>query len=132
MRLFYRLVILNLAVMLPMDLSMLRHLAKKTPTLSTPAAILGIEFVLLIANFAITWTFARQGEIVPLVEGGWRRFHVWTAWVAGPLLAAIVPFVIAALIIKPTFGRIFWSFFNLYWATSALVTVRRSQESQVL
>jgi hypothetical protein len=31
MRLFYRLLILNLAVMLPPDLSMLRHIAKKTP-----------------------------------------------------------------------------------------------------
>ena len=123
MKLFYRLVLLNLVLTFPVVLSLLRDIANKTQTLSNQAILL-MEFGLCFLDFAITWKLVRQGRIA-------RRFNIWMAWVAGPFFAVIVAFAIAALIIKPTFGRFFWSFLYLYWATSAWVTVRRSQESQV-
>lgn len=102
MRWFYSLVILDLAATSPMDVSILRHPAGKIPALSTPA-ILIIGFALLVANFAITWMVAHQGGILPFLGGGSRRFNIWTAWIAGPLLAAIVPLATGVLIIRLTF-----------------------------
>jgi hypothetical protein len=97
MRSYYRVLLFNLAVTLPLTVAILLNRVK-----NTPAAVLLVEVALCVANFVITWQFVRQRGTSSLETRKWR-FVIWCAWTMGPLITAMLPTSVAMLIIRRDF-----------------------------
>jgi hypothetical protein len=128
MRLFYRLVILNVAVMLPFSVLALRHIVKKTPAVSIPA-MLAVEAALLVGNFAITREVARHGGIPSLQGRRWWSAR-WLDWIGAPVFCAIAPLVTIAIIEKRDFGSFSMGFIFSFLACSSWFRVFGSQKER--
>jgi hypothetical protein len=117
MRSYYRLLILNLAVVVPLTSAMLLRIVK-----INPAVYLVVCLALLVANYAIKQQVARQRGISSLEIG------LWASWAAGPLVTAMFPLLVAIFIIKRDLAGIM-SLPSILWiASSAWTTVRKSEQ----
>jgi hypothetical protein len=118
MRSYYRLLILNLAVVGSLSSFMLLRIVKKNTSV-----YLLVFLGLLVANYAITRKVARQrGTYTSSLEIG-----LWASWVIGPLVTAMVPLIVAISIIERDLGKIMSLSYVLWIASVAWSTVRKSE-----
>jgi hypothetical protein len=120
MRSYYRLLILNLAVMVPFTAAMLLQIFRKP-------ALLVIQLALLVANYVITRKVARQGEASSLEKSKWG-FGLWWAWTSGPSITGWLPLMLAFLIMKTDFQGIIDLTLMAYFAFSSWATVNKSEQ----
>jgi hypothetical protein len=125
MRLYFRLVVLDIVALSFLFVPRLRHISKSTPAASSPMLTI-VAFALMAANFVIVWRIARQGEIGWL--GGSRWWSVASAWVGGPLVVAVLPFSIAAAIMRHTFQSVMWVVFYSFVAFNSFAHVYRRND----
>jgi hypothetical protein len=118
MRSYYRLLILNLAVVGSLTSLMLLRIVKKNTSV-----YLVVFLGLLVANYAITRWIARQrGTSTSSFDIG-----LWASWVIGPLVTAMVPLIVAISIIERDLGKIMNLSYVLWIASVAWSTVRKSE-----
>jgi hypothetical protein len=95
MRPYYRLLVLNLSVMVPFSVAMSLHIFRR------PAFVV-VQLALLVANYVITRKVAHEGES-RFVESNRWGFGLWSAWIFGPLSTGWLPLWLAFLFVKPDF-----------------------------
>lgn len=118
MRSYYRLIILNLAVVGTLTSAILLRTVK-----INLAGYLVVCLGLLVANYSITQKIARQrGTGASSLEIG-----LWASWVVGPLVIANFPLMLAMYIIKRDLGGIMVLPSVLWIASSIWSTVRKSE-----
>lgn len=117
MRSYYRLLLLNLAVAVPL------FLATQFRIVKINFAVYGVVcLALLAANYATTWKIARQRGASSLEIG------LWASWTAGPLYTATIPLYVDMYICQRDIGGIIVMPSILWIAISAWTTVRKSEQ----
>ena len=129
MRLFYRLVISNVAAMLPFSVLALRHIFKKTPAVSAPVMLV-VEAALLVGNFAITRKVARHGGVPSLEGRRWWSYFLWQAWIGGPIFTAIIPLLIIDVFVKRDIGSVGFGIPVLFWTYISWSRIYGSQKER--
>jgi len=114
MRLFYRLVILNLAVISAIAVLRKHHWLMKFPVVPNPI-VLFAGVILLVANYAITSKVVRQGGIPSLESSRWWSAG-FAAWTGGPFFTAVLPWTIAGWVIKRDFVSFLWVTNYFFWS----------------
>jgi hypothetical protein len=122
---YYRLLLLNLAVTMPLTVAILRHTVK-----ATLAVVFVIAVALCVANYVITWKVARQGGTSSPEASKWG-FADWCAWTMGPLITATFPSSIVILIVRRDFAALIFVCLTIYSAISSFAKVRRSLPERV-
>jgi hypothetical protein len=123
MRSYYRLLILNLAVMVPLTVAILLHIFRKP-------ALLVVQLALLVANYVITRKVASQGEASELEKGKWG-FGLWWAWTSGPSITGWLPLMFALLVTKMNFQGILYLASMAYFAFSSWDTVYKWESMRI-
>jgi hypothetical protein len=123
MRTYYRLVILNLIVMVALTVAIFHHIVKIN--LMVALAVLILPF----ANYIIARKVFRQGGILSLQNKRWG-FGAWSAWATGPAFVAMLPLAITGLIIRPDFEGIIGASCMFFGSLSTLAKVPKSQQEQ--
>ena len=116
---YYRLLVLNLAVMVAFTAAMWLHIFQKP-------ALLVIQLALLIANYVIARKVARRSE-TPSVENNKWGFGLWWAWTSGPSITGWLPLMIASLIARTDFQGIVYLSSMAYFAFSSWSIVNNSE-----
>lgn len=123
MRLYYRLLILNLAILVPLTWGAWLHNLRKP-------ALLILSIALSVVNYAIGRKIARQSEASSLKKIKWE-FDVWWAWTSGPVITGWLPLMFASLLVRTDFEGIIELGLMAYFAFSSWATVNKSEQRRV-
>jgi hypothetical protein len=123
MRLYYRLLMFDLAVMAPLTYGVWLHNLRKP-------VLLVVSIALLVANYVIAKKVVRQSETLFLKNIKWRSGLLW-AWTLGPVSTGWLPLMFASLLVKTQFSGIVDMGLVAYGAFSCWSTVSRSEEWRI-
>ena len=123
MRLYYRLLMFDLAVMAPLTYGVWLHNLRKP-------VLLVVSIALLVANYVIAKKVVRQSETLFLKNIKWRSGLLW-AWTLGPVSTGWLPLMFAFLLVKTQFSGIVDMGLVAYGAFSCWSTVSRSEEWRI-
>jgi hypothetical protein len=119
MRLYFRLIMLNVVAVSLLLVPRFHHIGKNTPVFVLVAIT---PFAVMAANFLIARKIADHGGISSLDGSRWWSM-ISIAWALGPLAAGAIPFFIAGAIIRPDLRSVLDVAVTFFWALKSAFDV---------